>query len=551
MARQENHKERMAEALGTFLATPPLDMPMGLLEAFGRVVQTEDGVLPPRVLMQAVEQSPVAISITNTQANILYANSAFERMTGYAQQELIGKNQSILSYKVTPLEVYQGLWTNLMAQKPWNGVLINKRKDGTRYLADLTVAPVLGMEGETSYYLAMHRDVTAVHELENQVRNQKVLIESVVDMAPVLITLLNTKGEVVLGNQAYKRLSAELQEQESAQVILSALGDVMGIDPLATANRGRNFLNMEIQIEAAGSTATKWYSCSGIWVDESNIAVDNYFEHEKEQCLLLVANDVTLQKQQQEQVRTNAIRALMAEQQLVYGMRETLSGAIFQLQGPFNMLSAALAILKRRGEDTNDPLQSALQEVMNIGDTVISNLNAALPRQTKEAVQPVNMNEVVREVLSISTDRLLAQGVQVDLKLDSALPSVLGHRYELCSLVKQLIDNAIDALGEPGVSRRELLIATQVSDDGVEVSFRDTGPGVAEAYRFKAFEPFFSGWKQAKSKAGMGLTIALEVAKYHGGSIEIVPENQYRQGCLVRLYLPLQAPRHLTDEISE
>jgi nitrogen fixation negative regulator NifL len=551
MARQENHKERMAEALGAFLATPPLDMPMGLLEAFGQVVQTEDGVLPPRVFMQAVEQSPVAISITNTQANILYANSAFERMTGYAQQELIGKNQSILSYKVTPLEVYQGLWANLMAQKPWNGVLINKRKDGTRYLADLTVAPVLGIEGETSYYLAMHRDVTAVHELENQVRNQKVLIESVVDMAPVLITLLNTKGEVVLGNQAYKRLSDELQEQESAQVILSALSDVMGIDPLAAANRGRNFLNMEIQIEAAESTVSKWYSCSGIWVDESNIAVDNYFEYEKEQCLLLVANDVTLQKQQQEQVRTNAIRALMAEQQLVYGMRETLSGAIFQLQGPFNMLSAALAILKRRGEDTNDPLQSALQEVMHIGETVISNLNAALPRQTKEAVQPVNLNEVVREVLSISTDRLLAQGVQVDLKLDSALPSVLGHRYELCSLVKQLIDNAIDALGEPGVSRRELLIATQVSDDGVEVSFRDTGPGVAEAYRFKAFEPFFSGWKQAKSKAGMGLTIALEVAKYHGGSIEIVPENQYRQGCLVRLYLPLQAPRHLTDEISE
>jgi nitrogen fixation negative regulator NifL len=551
MARQENHKERMAEALGAFLATPPLDMPMGLLEAFGQVVQTEDGVLPPRVFMQAVEQSPVAISITNTQANILYANSAFERMTGYAQQELIGKNQSILSYKVTPLEVYQGLWASLMAQKPWNGVLINKRKDGTRYLADLTVAPVLGMEGETSYYLAMHRDVTAVHELENQVRNQKVLIESVVDMAPVLITLLNIKGEVVLGNQAYKRLSDELHDQDSVQVILSALSDVMGIDPLAAANRGRNFLNMEIQIEAAGSAGSKWFSCSGIWVDESDIAVDNYFEHEKEQCLLLVANDVTQQKQQQEQVRTNAIRALMAEQQLVYGMRETLSGAIFQLQGPFNMLSAALAILKRRGEDNNDPLQSALQEVMHIGETVVTNLNAALPRQTKEAVQSVNLNEVLREVLSISTDRLLAQGVQVDLKLDPTLPSVLGHRYELCSLVKQLIDNAIDALGEPGVTRRELVIATQLSDDGVEVTFRDTGPGVAEAYRFKVFEPFFSGWKQAKSKAGMGLTIALEVAKYHGGSIEIVPENQYRQGCLVRLYLPLQAPRHLTDEISE
>jgi nitrogen fixation negative regulator NifL len=397
----------------------------------------------------------------------------------------------------------------------------------------------------------MHRDVTEVHELENQVRNQKLLIESVVDMAPVLMALLNTRGEVVLGNQAYQRLSTDLQERDPAQVILLALSEVMSVDLLEPTDRGRNFLNMEIQIELPESVSTRWFSCSGIWVDESDIAVDNYFEREKEQCLLLVANDVTQQKQQQEQVRTNAIRALMAEQQLAYGMRETLSGAIFQLQGPFNMLSAALAILKRRGEDQSDPLQTALEEVLNIGETVVSNLNAALPRQTKEAVQPVNLNEVVREVLSIATDRLLAQGVQVDLKLDADLPPVLGHRYELCSLVKQLVDNAIDALSESGITRRELLVATRVSDDGVEVSIRDTGPGIMEANRFKAFEPFFSAWKQGKSKAGMGLTIALEVARYHGGSIEIMPENQYRHGCLVRLYLPLQAPRHLTDEISE
>jgi nitrogen fixation negative regulator NifL len=551
MARQENHKEKMAEALGAFLAAPPTGMPLELFEALGRLVQTEDGILPPRVFLEAVEQSPVAISITNTEANILYANSAFERMTGYPEQELIGKNQSILSYKVTPPEVYQDLWSQLMAQKPWNGVLINRRKDGTRYLADLTVAPVLGMGGETSYYLAMHRDVTEVHELEQQVRNQKVLIESVVDMAPVLIALLNPRGEVMLGNQAYQRLQQELQGREPAQVMLYALSEVMEMDLLAGSEADGNFLNTEIQLELAEAGGSKWFSCSGIWIDESGMAADDYFAGGIERCLLLVANDITLQKQQQEQVRANAMRALMAEQQLVYGMRETLSGAIFQLQGPLNMLSAAMTILQRRGEDNGDSLHLALQEVLRTGETVVANLNAALPRQVKEAVQPANVNEIVREVLGIATERLLAQGVQVDLQLAPTLPSVLGRRYELCSMVKQLIDNAIDAVGEPGVSRRELTVITQTSDDCVEVLFRDTGPGVAEAHRFKVFEPFFSAWKQAKSRAGMGLTIALEVARYHGGSIEIETENQHRQGCLVRLCLPLQAPRHLTVEMSE
>ena len=196
--------DRMEEVLDTFLSSPPAGTPMEVIEAFGRLVKTEGGVLPPSVFLEAVEQSPIAISITDLKANILYVNHAFEKLTGYAKQELIGHNQSLLSYKVTPPEVYENLWSTLLQQNSWNGVLANKRKDGESYLADLTVAPVLGAEGRTRYYLALHRDVTLVHDLEHKVRNQKVLIESVVDAAPVVIALLNTDGMVLLDNHAYK-----------------------------------------------------------------------------------------------------------------------------------------------------------------------------------------------------------------------------------------------------------------------------------------------------------------------------------------------------------
>lgn len=541
----------MAAALGAFFAAPPTGVSLELLEAFGRTVQTADGVLPPRVFFEAVEQSPVAISITDIKADIIYANNAFERLTGYEQKELIGKNQAILSYKVTPIEVYQELWASLAEQKPWHGVLVNRRKDGSRYLADLTVAPVQGMGGETSYYLAMHRDVTEVHELEQQVQNQKLLIESVVDAAPVVFTLLDGKGVVLLKNQAYLKLSDDLAQRAPAEMLLHALDDVVIRDMESGQFCGEDFLNKEVRLDGDVGEV-RWFSCSGAWINVAGSAADDYFAASTDQSLLLVANEISQQKQQQEQVRANAMRALMAERQLAHGMRETLSGAIFQLQGPLNMLSAALAIQQRRGQNgEQDSLCQALTDVLQTGEQVVENLRTALPKASSEPVSSVNMNEVVHEVLRMETERLLSEGVQVDMRMAPVLPVVQGRHYELCSVLKLLLDNAIDALSEPGCMRRELRVVTRATDCEVLVEIHDSGPGLSEAHRTKVFEPFFSAWKRARGHTGMGLCIAKEVARQHGGNIELKTQQHYGQGCVAHLSLPLKAPRYLATELSE
>ena len=62
---------------------------------------------------------------------------------------------------------------------PWRGRVLNRRKDGQLYLADLTISPVVSREGVTTHFLGIHRDVTELHRLERVVRNQKMLIEFV------------------------------------------------------------------------------------------------------------------------------------------------------------------------------------------------------------------------------------------------------------------------------------------------------------------------------------------------------------------------------------
>ena len=541
-------KEKMEEALGAFLNSPPKDIPAEVIEAFGRPVKTDDGVLPPRVFLEAVEQSSIAISITDIKAKILYTNQAFEKLTGYKSADLVGENQSILSYKVTPIEVYQDLWDHLMKQTSWNGTLVNKRKNGQRYLADLTVAPVISVGGQTSYYLAMHRDVTEVHELEQQVRNQKVLIESVVDAAPVVMALLNKDGDVMLDNHAYKKLIGDLRGEEPAQFFLDSLTDLLEQDRKLPSNLRKGFNNQEISFKNAQGVVTRWFSCSVAWVSEKNVAADNYFTDTDECCLLLVANDITQQKRQQNQLKTNAMRALMAEQQLVHGMRETLSGAIYQLQAPLNMASAVMAMMERRQakDHDNNPFQSALTDVIKSGEQVLQSLQQSLPLEDIEAVAPVNMNEVIKDVIDLSIHRLLEKSVLVDWDPESELPNISGRCYALRTLFKSLLDNAIDAIDEPGCSRREIFIQTRYFDQTVEVVLRDTGPGIAVNKRHSVFEPFFSDWQHIKGRPGMGLTIAMEMVQKHNGTIDI--DAHYHQGCCIIIRLPVSSQKLLGQE---
>lgn len=540
----------MAAALGEFLASPPKNVPAEVIEAFGRTVKTDDGVLPPRVFIEAVEQSSIAISITDTSAKILYANQAFEQLTGYKPEELVGKNQSILSYKVTPLNVYKVLWEELMKQHSWNGVLVNKRKDGQRYLADLTVAPVIGADGQTSYYLALHRDVTEVHELEQKVRNQKVLIESMVDAAPVVMAMLNNEGKVILDNHDYKKLMGDLRGTEPAELFLASLSDVIEEDRKLAFSRRKGFINKEIAIKNSRGVETRWFNCSGVWVNEKNITADNYFSDSEECCLLLVANDITQQKRQQNQIKTNAMRALMAEQQLVHAMRETLSGAIYQLQAPLNMASAMVGIMERRQNKDSDPhpCQSALISVIESSEKVLKSLQQSLPFAAQEAYLPVNMNEVIKDVIDLSIQRLLEKSVLVDWDPETELPNINGHAYALRTLFKQLLDNAIDAIDEPGCTRREISIQTRHVDNLVEVVLHDTGPGIAANKRHMVFEPFYSDWQHIKGRPGMGLTIAMEMVQKHQGTIEIDP-NQHT-GCSIRIRLPINSPHLLEGDFQ-
>lgn len=487
--------------------------------------------LPWGAFASVVEQLPVAVCVTDRDNNIVYINPAFTEITGYSAAEVIGGNVSILSHECTPPRVYEQMWERLTQRRSWTGLLVNRRKHGAVYLAELTVATLIDEQEQPLYYVGIHRDVTAVHSLEQQVLNQKTLIESMVDAAPAVIALLNEQGQVLLSNHQYRQLTAAIQGREPAMEMLRALRESLG-EAFADGFQGK-----EVSFEPGGGEEARWFSCSGTWFREQDDGADTFFQPRRQTYLLLMANEITALKRQHEAVQMNAMRALLAEQERVRSMRETLEAVIFQLQGPLNLISAAYEILERRGANSEmAPLHSVLSQALTSGRQALSNLQNSVPTVPPEVVKPVNLNQLLREVLSLSTQRLLAGGFVVEWRPAPVLPAVLGREGRLRGMFKQLVDNAMDAMESHRSPRRELRIVTRPLEDAVLITIADTGPGIPREWHLKVFEPFFTT-NHATHRTGMGLAMVQEVINEHRGMINIDPD--YAEGCRFRLLLPV------------
>lgn len=490
--------------------------------------------LPESLYYQVVEQSAIATSITDLQANIIYANPAFTRVTGYAPDEVLGKNESLLSDKTTPKVVYQALWSRLQQKKSWSGVLVNRRKDGSRYLADLTIAPVIGDSGEVSHYLGMHRDVTEMHRLERKVHNQKQLIESVVNVAPMAIAVLGSDGKVELDNLEYKALYTDFGKREPAGLLLEQIG----VD--VAAPRHEDFCGLETCFDMMGKKR-RWFACSGTWFTERDDRAESFFERGNAVHLLLVIHEITDLKAHEEAVRCNAMRTVLAEQEVVQSLREILAGAAYQLQGPVNVLSAVINMLRQRddADGGNAPMLTALDQALESGKKALSTLEASKPALRRGEPEAVNINAVVDDVLAISEARIRALDVAVDWQPDAAQPAIRGDAWPLRGAIKQLVDNALDAMAQTEGGHRELALKTELGEGIIKVHVCDSGPGIPDEVRRHIFEPFYTT-RRDRQGAGMGLTTCQSVVSDHGGMIWM--ESSRLGGICVRLQFPAALP---------
>ncbi len=111
-------------------------------------------------LHMAIEQAADSVIITNAQGDIEYANPAFEAITGYGREEVLGTNPRFLKSGKHDDAFYQKMWDELTAGKVWEGRMINRRKAGDFYEEEVRITPVVDASGAIINYVAVKSDVT-------------------------------------------------------------------------------------------------------------------------------------------------------------------------------------------------------------------------------------------------------------------------------------------------------------------------------------------------------------------------------------------------------
>jgi PAS domain S-box-containing protein len=136
-----------------------------------------------RMLSKAVEQAKESVAITGAAPleepgpQFEYVNSVHEEMTGYAEEEILGKTPRIFQGPETEQDVLDSMRAALEAEEEWEGETINYRKDGEPYRIRWNVAPVRNEDGSIEHWVSTQRDVTEKREREETLRRQKRLLE--------------------------------------------------------------------------------------------------------------------------------------------------------------------------------------------------------------------------------------------------------------------------------------------------------------------------------------------------------------------------------------
>jgi PAS domain S-box-containing protein len=133
-----------------------------------------------------LEHAANGIVITDPAGSIVWVNHAFTSSSGYSPADVVGRNPRILRSGEHDRDFYANLWTTVIAGGTWRGEITNRRKDGSLYVSDQTIVPVVSTDGSVSHLVAIMNDVTARRRAESDLESTRAQLRQVLEQRPAV-----------------------------------------------------------------------------------------------------------------------------------------------------------------------------------------------------------------------------------------------------------------------------------------------------------------------------------------------------------------------------
>jgi PAS domain S-box-containing protein len=237
-------------------------------------------------------------------------------------------------------------------------------------------------------------------------------------------------------------------------------------------------------------------------------------------------------RQRRDELAHLARVAMMGEltASLAHEINQPLSAIMSNAQAAKRFLNAPMPDM----EEVQEIVADIVKENTRAGE-IIRRMRAFL-KKTKTELEPIDLNSVFREIVTLLNSDAVMRDVKIDLELDPLLPLVRGDRIQLQQVALNLVMNAFEALNARPRGERRVQIRTGLKDSLVLAAVTDNGTGVATEDPEKVFQPFYTTKTQG---LGMGLSISRSIIIRHQG--RIWAENNPGSGTTFYFSLPVTA----------
>ena len=174
-----------------------------------------------------------------------------------------------------------------------------------------------------------------------------------------------------------------------------------------------------------------------------------------------------------------------------------------------------------------------MQKVTKRIETTVDSLLDLSHSEGNEHPKPVNINELIKNTVSLIIEQFMAKDKNIVLKLSSRLPKIKGFAEQLQQVFMNLLINADDATA---VGDTISITTAQKDKNTISLCFKDTGTGIQREYLSKIFDPFFTT-KEVGKGTGLGLSITYGIIERHCGTIHV--KSKIGSGTTFDINLPI------------
>lgn len=489
----------------------------------------------------AVESSFNHIVITDANGTILYANKSAEMMTGFSVEEMMGKTPALWGRQMSS-EFYEAFWHTIKQEKKsYFGEVTNQRKNGTQYLATISVSPILDKQGTVSFFVGIERDITEerkhqkdIERHASKLESANIQIRSEKERAEGILRFLQSIGEAVYVTDAERKII--FINQTAADYIGKPQENIIGTHTsehftFEIGNEDESDRQMPIQqVLETHKTVTfpnhMFVVKEGVRLPITGTAAPIFDDHKAFLGVIVIFQDIT-EKYALEQMKDRF-----------------LSVAAHQLRTPIGSMRWSMELL-RNGDFGELPAgaQEAIQELYDNSNRLLALINSLLDvsridqgKVNEESVL-VDMTEVIQEVVTTLSGEAKQRGMTLTFTMpEKPLPPVRVTRGHMFEAIENLVSNALRYSREGG----SVTITVGSQKGKLEIRVADTGIGIPEADQTKIFSKFFRASNAVRSftdGSGLGLSVVKSYVEENGGTVSF--ESKENVGTTFIINLPL------------